>query len=1027
MKNKFILIIIIALLVFGGVYINYVSYAGMQDVYGASVDETNQQLFNKVKRLQNFAENYKKENNISTSTSQLCMQFIRREKYNSNAWKLMVGNVDENFVSYVKSKDSSFNITTNDKLIDKKTGYEIDFIHMMATLNAYVKPNGMIDKSYAGWAGDLMTLLEEVVKYRSTNNIIDTNEIQKYSNSLLGTTLKSSFGRSDALADLDAINLSLYSNINSDLYQVLVDYYINNTGNNCSFTRFENAQVQLGNSRSAVKTEAKNRLSNSLMQGQLLSNDIRSIMTSDDIDILANSFVEYVYREPYFDYVPSSVSIFVAIKDSIELSGRNIDNVILSYDKDYLSVNIEENYLHLNGIKNGTSDISIYTKDNVLKGTIRVVIKNVAPSITTNLESTTTLRIGINNSVRFSAGGTNNVYKWYVLNSKTDSGTLLKTTDKPELGIIVNNFDLNNKYIKCSVSNDGNNEIFTNISKISVKDAVPSIKTNPPSSVSIESGTSKTISFTAGGSNNVYTWYLSNSASVRGSVYKTTSKPEITLSPTNFDLTGKYLVCGISNTGNNEVFTSPIALNITDTKATITADLPSSVTITIGSRSALNFVATGTNNIYNWYVSSKTSEIGKLYKSTVEPQLTLAPTNFDLNNKYITCEIKNAGNKSVYTRSVKVIIKDVAPVIFSDLPSNVNMVTNKESKISFSAGGTNNKYTWYLSSSESIKGSVYKTTTTPDLTLTATKDLNGKYLSCEISNTGNSSVTTKSLKLNVSDKISVINVDLPNSTNMILGTNTLLAFSVNVKAEKYVWYLSNSSTNKGTVYKTTTKPEISISPVSDLNGKYLRCGVITDGNPETFTSSVKLNVKLEAPIIKTDLPTSSELTLNVKKTLSFKVSGVQNKYTWYLTDSPKKTGTVLEITKSPSITFTPTIDMHNKYLVCEVRNSDENVVKTNYVRLAIKSVNNKPVIPEDNENNDESNNNNQNNENITTRQDDVITSTMGDDDNNKPSKKLPSYVYLIIEFVVFIIILNIILSALDNSDKDKKLDEGNKK
>ena len=36
------------------------------------------------------------------------------------------------------------------------------------------------------------------------------------------------------------------------------------------------------------------------------------------------------------------------------------------------------------------------------------------------------------------------------------------------------------------------------------------------------------------------------------------------------------------------------------------------------------------------------------------------------------------------------------------------------------------------------------------------------------------------------------NVDLPNSTNMILGTNTLLAFSVNVKAEKYVRYLSNS-------------------------------------------------------------------------------------------------------------------------------------------------------------------------------------------------------------------------------------------
>ena len=86
-------------------------------------------------------------------------------------------------------------------------------------------------------------------------------------------------------------------------------------------------------------------------------------------------------------------------------------------------------------------------------------------------------------------------------------------------------------------NDEGNNEIFTNISKITVKDTAPSIKTNLSSSVSIEVGSSKTISFTAGGTNNKYTWYLSNSATLKGTVYKTTSKPEITISPTNFDLT----------------------------------------------------------------------------------------------------------------------------------------------------------------------------------------------------------------------------------------------------------------------------------------------------------------------------------------------------------------------------------------------------------------------------------------------------------------------------------------------------------
>ena len=1025
MKNKFIYIFIIICFIFGTVYINQVSYAGVQDVFGDTTDQINQKLFNKVETLQSYAESYKSEKNVNTDTSILCMQFIRNGVYSSGVWELMLGSIDSNFINYVKEKDSNFEFKRTDKIIDKKTGIEIDFIHMIATLNAYIKPNFLIDKSYAGWAGDLATLLEEVVIYRNNNNITDKNEIQKYSNSLLGTKLNSTFGQEDALADFDAINLSLFSNIKTNLYQSLVDYYISNTDNNNSFNRFETVKNQLGGSKDAVKNEAKNKLSNTMYVNQLFKNsNTKNLVTPDDIDILTNSFVDYVYQEPYFEYIPSSMTVYIGIHENIELKGRNLDNLVLSYDNTALSVTNDKNIFNITGLKYGVSDISFYTKDNILKGTIRVTVKNVAPSISNNLESATTIRIGINNPIKFTAGGTNNVYKWYILNSKTDTGTLFKTTDTPELGISVTNFDLNGKYIKCSVSNEGNNEIFTNISKITVKDTAPSIKSNLASSVSIEVGSSKTISFTAGGTNNKYTWYLSNTATSRGAIYQTTTKPEITISPTNFDLTGKYLICGISNTGNQEVFTSAIALNITDTQAAIISNLPSSVTITVGSRSTLNFLANGTNNRYNWYISDKSYEIGKLYKTTVDSQLTLTPSNFDLNGKYITCEVKNAGNKSIYTNVVKVIIKDVAPSIFSDLPSSANMLTNKETKISFSAGGTNNKYNWYLSSSATDKGSFYKSTTTPDLNITPTKDFNGKYLRCEISNTGNSTISTKSLKLNVSDKLSVINVDLPESTNMILGTNTLLGFSVNVKATKYVWYLSNSSTNKGSVYKTTTKPEISITPVSDLNGKYLRCAVITEDNKETFTTSVKLNVKLEPPIIKTDLPTSSEITLNIKKTFSFKVSGDQVKYTWYLTDSPKNTGNVLEITKSPSITITPTIEMHNKYLVCVVSNSDENVVKSNYIRLTIKSVNNKPVIPDEDEIIDDD---------VSEEEDteDIIISTESDDSvvsNKKEKKKVPTILYLVIEFIIFIIVLNIILSALDNNNpkrnnKDDDSDE----
>lgn len=1022
MKNKFLYILVIVFLIFGAVYINHTSFAGIQDVVGSSSDETNQLLFNKVATLQGYAESYKQEKGSSTSVGQLCMQFIRREKYATGAWKYMLGDIESGFVDYVLSKDSKFNITSADKLIDKTSGNEIDFIHMIATLNAYVKPNMLVDKSYAGWAGDLMTLLGEVVKYRINNNVTDNNVLQNYTNSLLGTGVNGSFNRADALADLDAINLSLYSNINTNLYQALVDYYITLTDNNSSYSRYETAKSQLGNTKDAIRNDAKNKISNSLLQSLLLPDDVRGKATSSDIEILANSFVDYVYQEPYIEYSPNMMSIFVGVNEDLDIRGRNLDNLVLDYDKNHLFISKNNNKFTIKGLKYGTSDISLYNKENVLITIIRVNVKNIAPSISSNLDPNISLRIGVNNIIRFTVGGTNNVYNWYILDSKTDEGTLFKTTNSSELAITANNFDLNNKYIRCSITNEGNDTIYTIIAKLIVKDVVPSIKTNLPSSASIEVGTSKTISFTAGGTNNVYNWYLSSSPSKKGTLYKTTYKPEITISPTDFELTGKYLICGISNTGNDEIFTSAIGLNITDTKASITSDLPSSVNITIGSRSTLSFVATGTNNTYNWYIADNSYSSGKLYKSTVESQLAITPSNFDLNGKYIYCEIRNVGNNSIYTKPTKIILKDIAPSIFSDLPSNANLVTNKESTISFSAGGTNNKYTWYLSNNSTDRGNVYKTTTTPDLKLTATKDLNGKYLSCEISNTGNSKIYTKSLKLNVSDKLSVINIDLPESTNMILGTNTLLSFSVNVKATKYVWYISNTSTNKGSVYKTTTKPEISINPVSDFNGKYLRCGIFTEDNTEYFTTSVKLNVKLEPPVIKTDLPTSAELTLNLRKTFSFKVTGVQNKYNWYLTDNPKNTGTLLEITTSPKITITPTIDIHNKYLVCVISNSEENVVKTNYVKLTLKTENNKPVLPDDDEIIDEEENDKPN--------DNEVISTGGDDLNNNrvQKKEIPSYVYFIIEFVIFIIILKVILSALDNVDnKEKHTKEDNNK
>ena len=130
-------------------------------------DELNTIILNKVKELQQYAESYKTENGVSTSATELCLQYIRKDRYTGTAWSTFAGDIDQNFVSYVASKNSALKFK-NETLVDEQTKKEIDFVHMIATLNSYYK-NGstaiVFSTHYAGWAGDLMSLLEEEINY----------------------------------------------------------------------------------------------------------------------------------------------------------------------------------------------------------------------------------------------------------------------------------------------------------------------------------------------------------------------------------------------------------------------------------------------------------------------------------------------------------------------------------------------------------------------------------------------------------------------------------------------------------------------------------------------------------------------------------------------------------------------------------------------------------------------------------------------------------------------------------------------
>ena len=109
---------------------------------------------------------------------------------------------------------------------DPSSGDEIDFVHMIATLNANSFDRfgmGVFDDSlntYAGWAGDLITLAGDVQELYT----FDSDVVQTVIEFLSDLKKVSHFSNSDLLADIDAV-LICDSLGNMPIYQAIELYY----------------------------------------------------------------------------------------------------------------------------------------------------------------------------------------------------------------------------------------------------------------------------------------------------------------------------------------------------------------------------------------------------------------------------------------------------------------------------------------------------------------------------------------------------------------------------------------------------------------------------------------------------------------------------------------------------------------------------------------------------------------------------------------------------------------------------------
>ena len=198
-------------------------------------------------------------------------------KYCVGQWPAVAGEVDMEFINYIKSSHSDiYEFLSNTPFISSEPkSYDIDLYHMSATISAILYRSSFKDGStlyqhikyqlmpdyhiddLAGWAGDLQSLIHDCGLVSKNNKDVD---FSLYFKECLGDN-NFRFGIYDFNSDADAINLTnmiLSKRENGDFEKILQNYY--SQGIKYRFTDFLN--YGLKNDKDNIMTYAKMRFMN---------------------------------------------------------------------------------------------------------------------------------------------------------------------------------------------------------------------------------------------------------------------------------------------------------------------------------------------------------------------------------------------------------------------------------------------------------------------------------------------------------------------------------------------------------------------------------------------------------------------------------------------------------------------------------------------------------------------------------------------------------------------------------------------
>ena len=484
--------------------------------------------------------------------------------------------------------------------------------------------------------------------------------------------------------------------------------------------------------------------------------------------------------------------------------------------------------VYYNGRRDQWNQITIGEANDQL---INATLHTVEPVRITKQPVSVTVAEGKSATVSFTATGDGLTYKWYYKN-KGASGFALTTTFTGNTYTAEMNADRNGRQIYCVVTDQYGNTVQTETVTISMQNKAKITK--QPASVTVASGKTATVSFTATGDGLTYQWYYKNKGASTFTL-TTTFTGNTYSAEMNADRNGRQIYCVVTDQYGNKVQTNTVTIGM-QSKAKITKQ-PVSVTVASGKTATVSFTATGDGLTYKWYYKNKGASTFTL-TTTFTGNTYTAEMNADRNGRQIYCVVTDQYGNTVQTETVTISMQNKAKI--TKQPVSVAVANGKTATVSFTATGDGLTYKWYYKNKGASTFTLTTTFTGNTYTAEMNADRNGRQIYCVVTDKYGNSVGTDTVTLSMQNKATI--TKQPTSVTVASGKTATVSFNATGDGLTYKWYYKNKGASTFTLTTTFTGNTYTAEMNADRNGRQIYC-VITDkyGN-KVQTNTVTLNM-----------------------------------------------------------------------------------------------------------------------------------------------------------------------------------------